>query len=79
MPVPEKQRANENNTSKLVETTINLWENIMADPANMDASNGDTCKETFSHLHDLLLLKLPTALNEDQGVERNLRPCFIFV
>ncbi len=43
----EQQRANENDTTKLAETAINLWENIVADPINMDPLNGDTYKATY--------------------------------
>ncbi len=47
MTILEQQRANENDTMRLAESTINLWNNIVIDPTNMDASNGDTYKATY--------------------------------
>ncbi len=47
LTILQQQRANESDTNKLAETTMNLWENIVADHTNMDTSNGDTYKATY--------------------------------
>ncbi|MBY0479600.1 MAG: hypothetical protein K2Q24_18265 [Chitinophagaceae bacterium] len=66
MTILEQQRANENDTTKLAEKTIKLWENITADPTNMDASNGDTYKATYDFsvppIQYLEKLKIPVLI-----------------
>lgn len=47
MSVIEQQRADENDTTKYAENTIMTWQKIVADPTNMDASNGDAYKCTY--------------------------------
>ena len=47
MTIIEKERAHENDTTKAAETIINAWRDIVADPKNLDASNGDTYQATY--------------------------------
>ncbi len=66
LTIIEGQRANETDTTKYAEEGIKNWENIVATPTNMDASNGDTYKATFEFsippIQYLQKLKIPVLI-----------------
>jgi pimeloyl-ACP methyl ester carboxylesterase len=47
LSIIEKQRESENDSSKTAEQQFVNWQNIVADPKNMDVSQGDTYKATY--------------------------------
>jgi dienelactone hydrolase len=63
LSIIERQRANETDSNKFAEKEIKNWENIVTNPTNMDASNGDTYKATFEFsippIQYLQKLKIP--------------------
>ncbi|MCA0383020.1 MAG: hypothetical protein LCH58_12815 [Bacteroidetes bacterium] len=63
LTIVERQRANETDTTKYAEDVIKNWENIVAEPTNTDASNGDTYKATYEFsippIQYLQRLKIP--------------------
>jgi len=66
LSIIERQRANETDTTKYAEAEIKNWENIVADPTNMDAANGDTYKATYEFsippIQYLERLKIPVLI-----------------
>jgi dienelactone hydrolase len=66
LSIIERQRADETDTTKYAEDGIKNWENIVADPTNMDASNGDTYKATYEFsippIQYLQKLKIPVLI-----------------
>lgn len=66
LSIIERQRADETDTVKYAEEVIKNWENIVADPTNMDASTGDTYKATYEFsippIQYLQKLKIPVLI-----------------
>lgn len=66
LSIIEQQRATETDTTKYAEDGIKNWEKIIAQPTNMDASNGDTYKATFEFsvppIQYLQKLKIPVLI-----------------
>lgn len=66
LTIIERLRTNETGTAKEAETAIKNWENIVRDPLNMDASNGDTFKATYEFsippIQYLQQLKIPVLI-----------------
>lgn len=67
LSIIERQRADETDTTKYAEDGIKNWENIVADPTNMDASKGDTYKATYEFsippIQYLQKLKIPVLIS----------------
>jgi hypothetical protein len=66
MSVIEHNRSDETDTTKYAEGEINFWKQIVADPNNMDASQGDTYKATYGFsippIQYLEKLKIPVLI-----------------
>ncbi len=67
MTILEQQRAIENDKMKLGEAVIKSWEDIIADPTNMNATRGDTYKTTYEFsvppIQYLAKLKIPVLIS----------------